>query len=184
MKRTSNFLAVCVFVGVAGVAAAQKGERVPVLETFGGTAAADKKPDLKGGFIATEAKWKEVWEKLKAKEEMPKVDFAKHILLVTEKDAADPNRGSVTVVKDDKGAVTVNMISTLIGFQPSGQTKYTFHKVSREGITAVRRFDPQAKKWVNEPLPKRACGRHAEPGWTCPAAFGRTLTFCIFPGAL
>lgn len=155
MKWTSNFLAACVVVGFAGVAAAaEPGKRVPVLETFGGTAAADKKPDLKTGFIAAEEKWKEVWEKVGGKEKLPKVDFAKHILLVTEKDAADPNRGSATVSKDDKGAVTVNMISTLIGFEPSGQTKYTFHKVSREGVTAVRRFDPAAMKMVSEPLPK------------------------------
>src|SRR5262245_54256740 len=128
--RTCQFLTACVLVGVAGgVALAEPKDKVPIVETFQGTVANDKKPDLKTGFIATEAEWKEVWAKVNPNEKMPAVDFAKHILLVTTQDKADPNRTSVSVSKDDKGTVTLNMASTLIGFKASDQTIYRFHKV-------------------------------------------------------
>jgi hypothetical protein len=152
---TCKFLAACMFVGVAGaVALAQPGERVPILDTFEGTAANDKKPDLKTGLVATAAKWKEAWAKVNPKEKLPEVDFVKHFLLVSARDAADPNLRSASVLKDDKGVVTVSEVSTLIGFEPSDRTIYRFYKVSREGVTAVRRFDPAQKTWVVNPLPK------------------------------
>src|SRR5262249_22247748 len=114
---TCKFLAACMFVGVAGaVALAQPGERVPILDTFEGTAANDEKPDLKTGFVATEANWKAAWEKINPKVKLPEVDFAKHFLLVSARDAADPNLRSASVLKDDKGVVTVSEASTLIGF--------------------------------------------------------------------
>ncbi len=92
--------------------------------------------------------WKEAWAKVNPKEKLPEVDFAKHFLLVSAQDAADPNRRGASVLKDDKGVVTVSEISTLIGFKPSDQTIYHFYKVSREGVTGVRRFDPAQKKLV------------------------------------
>jgi hypothetical protein len=136
------------------MALGQAGEKLAILETYQGTVANDKKPALKTGFIATEADWKNVWAKVNPKEKLPAVDFAKHFLLVTMQDPADPNKRSMSVLKDDKGIVTVNEISTLIGFQASGQTTYRFHKVSREGVTAVSRFDPAKMKMVVDPLPK------------------------------
>jgi hypothetical protein len=152
---TCKFLAAWVLLGVAGaVALAQPGERLPILDTFRGTVANDKKPELKTGFVATEAKWKEVWAKVNPKEKRPEVDFAKHFLLVSAQDAADPNRGGASVLKDDKGVVMVRETSTLIGFTPSDRTMYRFYKVSREGVTGVRRFDPAQKKSVVVPLPK------------------------------
>jgi hypothetical protein len=153
--RTCKFVTACVLLGVAGaVALAQPGEKLPILDTFQVTVANDKKPTLKTGFIATEKEWEEVWAKVNPKEKLPAVDFAKHLLLVSPQDAADPNRRSTSVVKDDKGTVMVSEISTLIGFQPSDRTIYRFHKVSREGVTGVGRFDPAQKKPVVEPLPK------------------------------
>lgn len=153
--RTCKFLTACVFVGVAtSLALAQPREQLPILDKFEGTVANDKKPDLNTGFVATEARWKEVWAKVNPKEKLPAVDFTKHFLLVMERDAVDPNRSSVSVLKDKKGAVTVGGISTLIGFKPSDQTKYCFFKVSREGVTAVRYFDPTKQNWVVNSLPK------------------------------
>jgi hypothetical protein len=153
--RICKFLTACVFVGVTGaVALAQPGEKLPILDTFQGTVANDKKPALKTGFIASEAEWKVVWEKVNPKEKLPAVDFTKHFLLVTTKDAADPNKVSVAVLKDDKGVVQLSGISTLIGFTPSDQTIYRFYKVSREGVTGVRWFDPVQMKMVLDPLPK------------------------------
>ena len=153
--RTCKFLTAWLIVGVAGaVAAAQPREKLTVLDTFQGTVANDKKPALKTDFIASEAEWKEVWAKINPKEKLPAVDFAKHFLLVTTKDPADPNKGGLSVFKDDKGVVNLTVISTLIGFQPSDQTTYRFHKVSREGVTGVLRFDPAQKKMVVDPLPK------------------------------
>jgi hypothetical protein len=152
---TCKFLTACVFVGVAGaVALAQPRERLPILDTFQGTVANDKKPDLNTGFVATAAKWKEVWAKVNPKEKIPKVDFTKHFLLVMERDAVDPNRVSVEVLKNKKGTVGVGGISTLIGFEPSNQSTYRFYKVSRQGVTAVRYFDPAKQKYVVNPLPK------------------------------
>lgn len=153
--RTCKFLTACVFVVVAGSGAlAQRGEKLPILDTFQGTIANDKKPDLKTGFIAAEAEWKQVWAKVQPKEKLPAVDFAKHFLVVSTQDAADPNRRSASVLKDDKGIVTVSELSTLIGFQPSEQTIYRFYKVARQGVAGVRRFDPAQKKAVVDPLPK------------------------------
>ena len=153
--RTCKFLTACVFVGVTGaVALAQPGEKLPILDTFQGTVANDKKPALKTGFIASEAEWKEVWAKVNPKEKLPPVDFAKHFLLVTTKDPADPNKSSVSVLKDGKGVVSVNEISTLIGYKASDQTTYRFYKVSREGVTGVHRFDAAQMKMVLDPLPK------------------------------
>jgi hypothetical protein len=152
---TCKFLTACVLVGVAGtVALAQPGQRLPILDTFQGTVANDKKPEFKTGFVATEAEWKEAWAKVNPKEKLPEVDFAKHFLLVSPRDAANPNRSSASVLKDDKGVATVSETSTLIGFKPSDQTIYRFYKVSREGVTGVRRFDPAQKKSVVDPLPK------------------------------
>jgi hypothetical protein len=153
--RACKFLTACVFVGVACAAAlAKPGEKLPILATSQGTVANDKKPELKTGFIAAEADWKAVWAKVNPKEKLPAVDFAKHFLLVATHDAADPNRRFVSVLKDDKGVVTLNVGSTLIGFKASDRTVYTFYKVSREGVTGVRRFDPAQKKAVVDPLPK------------------------------
>src|SRR5262249_1824791 len=112
------------------------------------------KPDLKTGFVATEADWKEAWAKVNPKVELPKVDFGKHFLLVNPRDAADPNRSSVSILKDDKGVVTMSETFTLIGFKPSDRTVYRFYKVAREGLTAVRYFDPAKGKPVVNPLPK------------------------------
>jgi hypothetical protein len=153
--RTYSYLTACLFVGVAGaMALAQPGQNLPILDTLQVTVANDNKPALKTGFIASEAEWKTVWAKVNPKEKLPAVDFAKHLLLVTTKDSADPNKGSISVLKDDKGVVRVNEISTLIGFDPSNQTIYRFHKVSREGVTGVLRFDLAQKKMVVDPLPK------------------------------
>jgi hypothetical protein len=150
-----TLLTTCVFLGVASaVALAQSGERLPILDQFQGTVANDQKPDLKTGFVATEGAWKEVWAKVNPKDQLPPVDFAKHFLLVSAQDAADPNRRRASILKNDKGVVTVSEISTLIGFQPSDQTIYRFYKVSREGVTGVRRFDPTQKQSVIDPLPK------------------------------
>jgi hypothetical protein len=144
-----------VFAGITGaVALAQPGNKLPILDTFQGTVANEKKPDLKTGFIAAEADWKAVWARVNPKETPPAVDFTKHFLLVSTQDAADPNRRGTSVVKDDKGVVSLREVSTLVGFRPSDRTIYRFHKVSREGVTGVRRFDPAQKKSVVDPLPR------------------------------
>ncbi|HKB38370.1 MAG TPA: hypothetical protein VKD72_18145 [Gemmataceae bacterium] len=150
-----KFLSACVLVGVAGaLALAQPGEKLPILETFQGKVANDKKPKLKTGFLAAEADWKAVWARVNPREKLPAVDFTKHFLLISTQDAADPNRRGASAVKDDKGIVTLNEVSTLIGFEPSEQTIYRFYKVSRAGVTGLRRFDPAQKKVVVDPLPK------------------------------
>lgn len=164
---TCKFLTACVLLGVAAAAAlAQPGDKLPILDTFQGTVANHKKPELKTGFIATEADWKQVWAKVNSKEKLPAVDFAKHFLLVSTQDAADPNHRSASVLKDDKGVVTVIETSTLIGFTPSDQTIYRFYKVSREGVTGMRRFDPAQKKAVIDPLPNE---RATQPEAPCRA---------------
>lgn len=145
----------CLLMGLSGILGlAQAGEKLPVLETFKGTVTNDKKPDLKTGFIATEADWKAAWGKINPEGKAPAVDFAKHFLLVSSHDAADPNRRFVNLVKDAKGILSVTIGSTLIGFEPSNQTVFEFYKVSREGVTGVRRFDPVTMKMVVEPLSK------------------------------
>jgi hypothetical protein len=153
--RTCSYLAACLFVGVAcAVALAQPENNLSILDTLQVTVADDKKPALKTSFIASEAEWKMVWNKVNPNEKPPAVDFAKHFLLVTLKNQADPNKSGVSVLKDGNGVVRVNEISTLIGFKASMQTIYRFHKVSREGVTGVLRFDPMQKKMVVDPLPK------------------------------
>lgn len=161
---TYRALIAAVLVGATGgVAPAQPGASVTILETFEGTAKNDKKPDLKGGFIATQAKWKEAWGKVNPKAKLPKVDFTKHFLLVYQQDAADPNRIGASVVKDAKGVVSMRVISTLIGFRGSDTTKYRFYKVSREGVAGVRSYDGAKGAAVDTPLPKAAAKPGVEP---------------------
>jgi hypothetical protein len=153
--RTCLFLFASVWLGnAASTALAQPGEELPILETFQGAAAKDKQPELKTGFVAAEGDWKEIWAKVNQQEKLPEVDFGKHFLLVERQDAADPNRRSAAVAKDEEGIVTVTIHSTLIGFESSDRTIYRFHKVSREGVTGVKRFDAKQKKRVVDPLPK------------------------------
>jgi hypothetical protein len=154
--RACKFLTAFVFVGLASpVALAQPRGRLPILDTFQGTVANDKKPELKTTFVATEAEWRAVWAKVNPEGKPPKVDFAKHFLLVGGlQDAADPNRPSTWFFKDDKGVVSGFVTATLIGYKPSGRTVYRFYKVSREGVTGVRRFVPAQNRSVVDPLPK------------------------------
>jgi len=150
-----RFLTACLFVGVAcAMAQAQPSAKLPILDTYQSTVSNDKKPVLKTGFIAAKADWQEVWAKVNPKQELPTVDFAKHFLLVSTQDAADPNRRHTSISKDDKGVVAMMEISTLIGFRPSDQTIFRFYKVSREGVTGVRRFDPVLRKRVVHPVPE------------------------------
>jgi hypothetical protein len=154
---TFKFLTACVFVAVAGeVAPAQPGEKSLILDTFQGTVAKDQRPELKTGWIATEADWKEVRAKFNPKEKLPAVDFTKHFLLVATHDAADPNRRAPTVLKDDKGVVTlsVKFPERRLGFTASDRIVYTFYKVSREGVTGVLRPTGVFDKTLVEPLPK------------------------------
>jgi hypothetical protein len=152
-----KLLTACMFVGVAGAVALaqdQYRERLPILDTFEGTAANDSKPDLKTGFVATEAKWKATWAMVNPKQEPPRVNFATHFLLVLERDAADPNRALVSVLKDARGVVSMGVSWTCIAFQPSNRTTFHFYRVSREGVTGVERFDLARQKVVIEPLPR------------------------------
>lgn len=149
-------------IAVAGVllsaasllAWAQTEEKLVIAETYEGTVGKEDRPALKTGFVADEIAWKKVWLQVNAKEKLPEVDFTRDFLLISTQDAADPNRRSTSVVKDEKGVVAVEEISTLIGFDPSDQTIYRFHKVPRAGVTGVRRFDAETKKAVVDPLTK------------------------------
>ncbi|HEY1189509.1 MAG TPA: hypothetical protein VGE74_17825 [Gemmata sp.] len=153
--RVCMSLVACAVFGAAGtVAIAQQATKVPILETYKGTVANTTKPELKTHFIASEDDWKTVWTKINPKAKLPAVDFSKHLLLVTQQDAADPNRSNLSVTKDDKGVVGYIVSSTLIGFEASDRTTYQFYKVSREGVTGVRRYDGAQKKTVVDPLPK------------------------------
>src|SRR5262245_60050788 len=115
--RTCNILTVGVLLGVAGpLALAEPRGKLSILDTFEGTVDNDHKPELKTSFIAAEADWKKVWAKVNPKAKLPAVDFAKHLLLVSTQDAADPNRRNASVVKDDKGVVTLTETATLIGY--------------------------------------------------------------------
>jgi hypothetical protein len=116
----------------------QPGAELPILDTWQGKVANDNKPELKTGFIGTEAQWKEVWAKVNPKDKLPEVDFTKYLLLVSMQDAADPNRSSAWITKDDQGMVTLLIIATDIGWlEASDQTIYRFYKVSSEGVIGV-----------------------------------------------
>ena len=128
--------------------------RMPILDTFQGTVANDKRPEVKNVFVATAAGWKDVWAKVNPKEKLPDVDFTRHFLLISRQDAADPNRRTTSIFRDDDGVVTLEEMSTLIGYESSDRTVYRFYKVSREGVTGVRSFDPAKGKPVVDPLPK------------------------------
>lgn len=104
-------------------------------------------------FVATANAWKKWWKELQGKKELPKVDFKKSMLLLSFKDAADPNRGSMTIRLNDKGHLEVLSLSTLIGFRPSDMTKITISQIPREGVKAVKRYDPKARKMVTDPVP-------------------------------
>ena len=153
--RTCIFLVACASISIANTQAlAELGEELPILETFLGFVDNDKKPELRFRFIADKSEWKKVWEKINEDQELPEIDFSKHFLLFSLQDAADPNRQSMSVVKDDKGVVTATVTSTLIGFESSDRTIFRFYKISREGVTGVGRYDRERRKLVVDPLPK------------------------------
>ena len=150
------FQVLCSYLIVAGTAAmARPAEDLPIQNTFNITITKGKQPDLTTGFIATDAKWKDIWTKVAPSGKVPAVNFTKNFVLVTKQDAADPNHVSLRVRRDDQGVVFVSRVSTLIGFEGSDRIKYRFHVVSREGVTGVidlDRVDLGEKPKIN-PLP-------------------------------
>src|SRR5262245_4076437 len=87
------------------------------------------------GYIANKAKWEALWKAYRGGEELPKVDFAKELVLVAVN--RDPNRISIQAKLDDKGDLTVMHISTKMGFVNPKACKYEFAVVSRDGIKSI-----------------------------------------------
>jgi hypothetical protein len=151
LRLLTAFVLMC---AIGAGAAAQSEKQMTILKTFQITVANDKKPELKTGFIATERDWKRIWAHLNPIEELPAIDFTEHFLLVGTQDAADPNQQNTVVLKDDEGVVLLSGETTLIGFEPSDQTIYRFHKLTRAGVTGIRRGTPVRGEYPVDPLPK------------------------------
>jgi hypothetical protein len=84
--------------------------------------------------IVKPAAWKKVWSAWNPGQPVPEVDFTKNLVLVHLQDAADPNKVKHNVQLNDEGILRVLSISTLIGFQPSDQRKFTLMLVPRAGV--------------------------------------------------
>ena len=148
-------LLVATFFAITSMAGAQQQqEKLNIVQTYKMTISNDKKPKLKTDYIADAEEWNRVYRVFSAEGKIPQVDFTKHFVVVSTHDKADPNRRGVTIVKNAKGTVAVRIISTLIGFQPSNETVYTFYVVPRAGVTGVERYDRETKKNVVDPFPK------------------------------
>lgn len=137
------------------LALAQGPERtsLKILDRFEMTVDNQIKPKIPANFVASEKQWQEIWKTVNPKLEAPKVDFKKNLVLVESYDKADPNRRRVSVMRDAKGVVNVMAMSTLIGFQPSNETKFEFYVVSRDNVTGIKIFDPETRKQITMPIP-------------------------------
>src|SRR6185295_13573684 len=86
----------------------------------------------KSEFIADAEAWKKLWTAWRGNEEIPKVDFAKELILVAT--AGGPNRVNLSATLDDKGDVKVLGMATRMAGPGFG---YAIAKFSRDGIKTV-----------------------------------------------
>ncbi len=103
-----------------------------------------------GLVITTNEQFNQIWKKLKGGDQ-PKISFETSFIVLHVRDAANPNRHRFSArVKD--GELEVLALSTRIGFQRSDKTLTTILEVSRDGISAVRAYNPKTKKHITTAL--------------------------------
>lgn len=103
-----------------------------------------------GLVITTQKQFTEAWRKLKGGDQ-PKISFDSAFVVLHVRDAADPNRHRFSA-RIKGGALEVLALSTRIGFQRSDRTLTTVLEFSRDGVEAVRAYNPKTRKHVTTPL--------------------------------
>jgi len=94
-----------------------------------------------GSFFADEQAFAAWWEQAElAEEDRPEIDFETVFLSVEYQNAADPNRVHHSATLNSLGQVDVVGITTLMGFEPSDQTKLLFIAIPREGVVGIARW--------------------------------------------
>jgi hypothetical protein len=89
-------------------------------------------------FIADEKTWAELWRAYRGNDELPKIDFDKHMILVGV--GNDPNYIGYDpdgLILDEEGDLKVSFIYTLVGYQNPKTCRYIFLLISREGVKSI-----------------------------------------------
>jgi len=87
------------------------------------------------GYIAGKERLESLWKAFRGNEELPKVDFAKELVLIAVN--KDPNRISIRAELDDNGDLKVKAISTMMGYFNPTTCRYQFAVISRSGIKTI-----------------------------------------------
>lgn len=81
--------------------------------------------------IDNDQQWRPVWEVCHSGRPLPLVDFEKNVIRLEFWDAADSNDHGSYFYPNPDGSIHSTSASTLIGFEPSNNTKIEFYVVSR-----------------------------------------------------
>jgi len=138
MKRVVTVLLACMFVTLL-LARPGAAEAVKPLKEWKGTlkdeALRKEAPTQVASHIGylTDAKaWEKLWKAWRDKEELPKVDFAKELVLVVT--VSGPNQAIVGIGLDGEGDLTLGVGSTKVGGPGFG---YYLAVVPRKGVKTI-----------------------------------------------
>ncbi len=109
---------------------------VELLRTWNGEVKLElRKEAPEDGYVVSQEKWEKLWKAFRGNEEVPKVDFKSELVLVAV--GKDPNRISIRAENDGKGDLSVQAISTLMGFMNPTTCRYQFAVIRRTGIKTI-----------------------------------------------
>jgi hypothetical protein len=132
MKSTAVAVACLVILAALPACARAEGKALKPSKTVGGRIDADQAKEAPpGGVIVSPKGLEKVWKAWKIKDVMPKVDFAKELVLVALNNCSSLG---INPRLDDKGDLTTNVINT-----DDIRNDYVFQMVvvSREGVKTV-----------------------------------------------
>lgn len=136
-RRLMVALGVAVLAGPAVWAQDSKPPRpVAAIKTWSGIIRDEeklKKQAPTSGYLSDATMFEKLWKVWRPKEEVPKVDFSKQLVLVAT--VGGPNRIALSASLDDAGDLKVQSRSTLIGGPGFG---YALATISRAGIKTFR----------------------------------------------
>ncbi len=86
-------------------------------------------------IISNESSWTRIWNTLHGDKEVPEVDFEKYLVYVDGTDSNDPNQREFRFVVDSQQSLSVEGISTALGFFRSESLDIDIYLVDRSGIS-------------------------------------------------
>ena len=89
-------------------------------------------------FITNAARFSNAWKQLGFSSRLPSVDFNKSFIATYSRDANDPNKVSLAILRNEDGIARISAWRTLVGYPRSDDTFVVFFEVSREGVKGFR----------------------------------------------